>query len=602
MSLSVAVACSAGKFMIRVLKGLWAHIELRRRYQLGALLMLMLLASVAEMFSIGAVIPFLAVMSDPARAMAHPSIQRIAEWFNLTEAGDLLAIVAIGFGMASLFAGLVRVLLIYASSRLSFAVGADLSARIYLHTLYQPYIQHLSQNSSEVITGITSKSSNVINGALVPALMIVSSLMLLVTIICMLAFINPLITLGAMALFCAIYIGITLLMKRWLSINGTYIAKESVRVLRCLQEGLGGIREVLLEGNQERYCGEYRKADQVMRRAQGSNLFITQFPRFAMEGIGLFMIAMFAYMETRQNGNLGTLLPTLGVLALGASRMLPVLQHTYGSWANIQGNQAEIEDVLTLLSKGTAEKAADYELVDQIRFTESIALDRLSFSYDAEPVLREISVTLRKGDCMGIVGRSGSGKSTLVDIIMGLLDPDTGSIQIDGQRLTRANLRSWQRHIAHVPQTIFLVDGNIAENIGFGLPGRVPTDEELFRAAIAAGLGDLVQRPEDLYRIHVGERGARISGGQRQRIAIARALLRQADLIVFDEATSALDEKTEADIVSMIQRLDQSKTIIMISHRMAALKHCNVIVEVVGGKLLRRELESAQVLHSNLVT
>jgi ABC-type multidrug transport system fused ATPase/permease subunit len=571
--------------MIRVLKGLWVHIELRRRYQLGALLMLMLLASVAEMFSIGAVIPFLSVMADPARAMAQPSIQLIFEWFNLTEEGDLLAVIAIGFGVASLFAGLVRVILIYFSTRLSYAIGADLSARIYLNTLFQPYIRHLSRNSSEVITGITSKSSNVINGALVPALMIVNSSMLLISVIGLLSYIDPLITLGAIASFGGIYLGITLLMKRWLAINGTHIAKESVQVLRCLQEGLGGIREVLLEGNQERYCEEYRKSDRVMRRAQGSNLFITQFPRFAMEGLGLFMIAMFAYVETRLNGDLGTLLPTLGVLALGASRMLPVLQHTYGSWANIQGNMAEIEDVLALLDKSTAEKVSDYKHVEQLRFIDSIALDRLCFSYGAESVLREVSVTLQKGDCIGIVGRSGSGKSTLVDIIMGLLDPSSGSIRIDGQRLNRANLRSWQRLIAHVPQTIFLVDGNIADNIAFGLPDRIPTDEELYRAAIAAGLGDIVQRPEDLYRIHVGERGARISGGQRQRIAIARALLRQADLIVFDEATSALDEKTEADIVSMIQRLDHSKTIIIISHRMAALRNCNRILRIDGGKL-----------------
>lgn len=587
--------------MINVLRGLWVHIDQRRRYQLGALLILMMLASVAEVFSIGAVIPFLAVMADPARAMTHPSIQRIVEGFNLTDPGDLLAFIAIGFGVACMLAGLVRVLLIYASTRLSFAIGADLSARIYLHTLYQPYIRHLSQNSSEVIAGITSKSSNVINGALVPALMIVSSSMLLATIISMLAYINPMITLGAMASFGGIYLGITLLMKRWLGVNGALISKESVRVVRCLQEGLGGIREVLLEGNQERYCEEYRKADMVMRRAQGSNLFITQFPRFAMEGLGLFMIAIFAYVETRLNGDLSSLLPTLGVLALGAGRMLPVLQHTYGSWANIQGNLAEVEDVLILLEKATSERASGYEPEVQVSFTESIVLDRLSFSYGPEPVLREVSVTFQKGDCIGIIGRSGSGKSTLVDVIMGLLDPDTGSIQIDGQQLTRANLRSWQRHIAHVPQTIFLVDGNIADNIGFGLPGRVPTSEELYRAAISAGLGDLVQRPEDLYRIYVGERGARISGGQRQRIAIARALLRKADLIVFDEATSALDEKTEGDIVSMIQHLDHNKTIIMISHRMAALKHCNKIFEVEGGGLVRRGLEGARLLHSNTI-
>jgi ATP-binding cassette, subfamily B, bacterial PglK len=571
--------------MLKTVRKLWPYIEVRRKRQLAALLLLMLLASVAEMFSIGAVIPFLAVMADPARAMAHPLIHRFAEFFNLMEAGELLAVIAIGFGLASLFAGLVRVLLLYSSTRLSYAIGADLSARIYLYTLNQPYIRHLKQNSSEVIAGITSKSNNVINGALVPALMIVSSLMLLVAIIGMLAYINPLITIGAMVSFGGLYVGMTLFMKRRLAVNGRHIADESVRVLRCLQEGLGGIREVILEDNQELYSGEYRKADRVMRRAQGSNVFITQFPRLAMEGMGLFMIAMFAFAMIRVNGNLSNMLPTLGVLALGASRMLPVLQHAYGSWANIQGSLAEIEDVLALLDEGTVDRMRKNDVVDQIRFAEKIVLSQLNFSYGEDQVLKDISITFQKGDCIGIVGRSGSGKSTLVDIIMGLLQPDAGTIQIDDHTLTLDNLRSWQQHIAHVPQTIFLVDSNIADNIIFGLP-NLPTDDELYQIAIAAGLGDIVHCPKDLYRIQVGERGSRISGGQRQRVAIARALMRKADLIVFDEATSALDEKTEAEIVAMIQQLDCNKTIIIISHRKAALKHCNKIVRITDGQLL----------------
>lgn len=570
--------------MLNAFRRLWTYIESHRKGQLAALLLLMLLASVAEMFSIGAVIPFLAVMANPARALAQPSLHRLAEWLGVVGAGQLLAAIALGFGVAALISALVRVVLIYASSRLSYSIGADLSSRIYLHTLYQPYAKHLNRNSSEVIAGITSKSNNVIGGALVPALMIVNSLLLLVSIVGMLAYINLSITLGAAAVFGGIYIVMTQLMKRRLARNGERIAGESVRVLRCLQEGLGGIREVLLEGNQQLYCEEYRKADRGMREAQGSNVFISQFPRYAMEGLGLFAIAMFAFVQSRLPGGLDGMLPTLGALALGASRLLPVLQHAYGSWANIQGSLAEVEDVLVLLEEERIRPVGEAN-AEPLDFADQIALWQVGFSYGKEPVLRDVSALIRKGDCIGIVGRSGSGKSTLVDLIMGLLEPTTGSIAVDGKPLSAANMRAWQRHIAHVPQSIFLVDGNIADNIVFGMSGKVPAPRELYEIVVAVGLGDLVRSPEDLYRLSVGERGARISGGQRQRIAIARALVRKADVIVFDEATSALDEKTEAEIVAMLQRLDKSKTIIMISHRMAALKNCNRIFKIADGEL-----------------
>ena len=570
--------------MLNAFNRLWQHLESRRKRQLGGLLLLMLLASIAEMFSIGAVIPFLAVMANPEQALAQPAIHRLAEAIGILEPAPLLAAIALGFGVAALFAAAVRVLLIYTSSRLSFAIGANLSSRIYLHTLYQPYIKHLNRNSSEVIAGITSKSNNVIGGAVVPALMIVSSVMLLLTIVGMLAWINPLITLGAAVIFGGIYVTMTYFMKRQLARNGKRIADESVRVLRCLQEGLGGVREVLLEGNQQLYCDEYGKADRIMRNAQGSNLFIAQFPRYAIEGLGLFVIAMFAFYQSRLAGGLDDMLPKLGALALGASRLLPVLQQAYGSWANIQGSLAELEDVLALLDEDTIDATAAAN-VPPLAFAERISLRQMSYAYGDTLVLEDVSVTIRKGDCIGIVGRSGSGKSTLVDVIMGLLVPTAGTLAIDDVRLTPVNMRSWQMHIAHVPQTIFLVDGTIADNIVFGMAGAVPSPAELYQIILAVGLGDLVRSVDDLYRTSVGERGARISGGQRQRIAIARALVRKADLIVLDEATSALDEKTEAEIITMLQQLDKSKTIIMISHRMATIRHCNRIFRVENGRV-----------------
>jgi ATP-binding cassette, subfamily B, bacterial PglK len=569
--------------MLNAFQRLWNFIEPKRQYQLGAMLLLMLLASVAEMFSIGAVIPFLAVMANPTQALDQPSMRHLAQWLGAADPSALLAAIAISFGVAALFAAAVRVLLLYTSTRLSFSIGANLSSRIYLYTLHQPYIRHLNRNTSEVIAGITSKSNNVISGALLPALTIASSLMLMSTIVGMLMWINPAVTFGAVGVFGLIYVAMTLLMKRQLARNGQRISDESVQVLRCLQEGLGGIREVLLEGNQSLYCDEYRKADRILRDAQGSNVFISQFPRYAIEGLGLFMIAMFAFAQAGRVGGVDSMLPTLGALALGAGRLLPVLQHAYGSWAAIQGSMAELEDVLSLLEEDRLNPATVPR--EALPFAERIELNMIDFRYADKPILHGVTATIRKGDCIGIVGRSGSGKSTLVDLLMGLLVPDHGSIAIDGVMLTETNLRAWQERIAHVPQSIFLVDGSVADNLIFGMSGTPPSARELYDIVVAVGLGNLVQSPDDLYRLGVGERGARISGGQRQRIAIARALVRKADIIVFDEATSALDEQTEAEIVAMLQHLDKRKTIIMISHRMATLKHCNRLFAIADGRL-----------------
>ena len=571
-----------------LLKRLWTHINPRRRRQFGLLLVLMLFSSFAEILSIGAVLPFLAVLTAPERIFALPAIQPIIQVFKLTEPAQLLLPLTIIFGGAALVAGATRLLLLWASTRLSFAVGADLSASIYRRTLYQSYVVHCARNSSEVIDGISGKANGVIYSTIIPALTLISSSLMLAVILIALLSVEPFIALMAFGGFGLIYGFIMRFTRNRLSRNGQISARESTQVIKSLQEGLGGIRDVLIDASQATYCDIYSKADLPLRRAQASSMFISYSPRYAMEALGMVLIAVLAYSLAQQANGIAKAVPVLGALALGAQRLLPVLQQLYSSWTAIQVGQVSLQDTLELLDQPLPDYAGQLP-AEPLPFKRSISLNNLDFSYSTEMlyVLNGINLTITKGSRVGFIGTTGSGKSTLLDIIMGLLQPTNGTLEIDGQIVVPSNQCAWQTHIAHVPQAIYLADSSIEENIAFGVPKDQIDIERVRKAAQQAQIAESIEGWPEQYQTFVGERGIRLSGGQRQRIGIARALYKQADVIIFDEATSALDNETEKAVMDAIEGLSKDLTLLIIAHRLTTLKNCTQIVELGEGGIKR---------------
>lgn len=551
-------------------------------------MVLIVFTSFAEILGIGAVLPFLAVLTAPDDVFEHRLAQPFIQTMGFTSAEQLLLPLTIMFGVAALVAGVMRLLLLWASTRLSFAVGADLSIGIYRRTLYQPYSVHVSRNSSEVINGISGKSNSVIHSVIVPTLTLISSIVMLAAILIALLSVNPVIALLAFGGFGAIYALIIRLVRKRLMADSQRIASESTQVIKSLQEGLGGIRDVLIDGSQAAYCQIYRNADLPLRRAQGSSSFISLSPRYAMEALGMMLIAALAYALAQQSGGIAKAIPVLGALALGAQRLLPVLQQAYAAWSGIRGGQASLQDVVELLDQPLPEYA-DQPATKPLPFHQQICLKQLSFRYSLQTpwVLSGIDLAINKGSRVGIIGTTGSGKSTLLDIVMGLLSPTQGTLEIDGQTITPSNGRSWQAHIAHVPQAIFLADSTIEENIAFGIPKEQIDTARVRTAARQAQIADLIASWPKQYQTPVGERGIRLSGGQRQRIGIARALYKQADVIIFDEATSALDNETEQAVMQAIEGLADDLTIIIIAHRLTTLKNCTLLVELSQGKIKR---------------
>lgn len=566
---------------IHLTKKLLLLMERRRRYQFLILLTLMILTSMFEVISIGAVIPFLGVLIEPSSIFELPASQPFIQFLGVDQPTQIIFPISALFASAVLMAGAMRVLLLWASVKFSFILGVDLSVSIFSQVINQPYIAHTKQNSSDIISAISIKIAQVINGVVLSLLNMISSFIIVTAIITILIIINPSASLIAILFFSALYLFFYLYVKQKVKVNSLNVNRASSSLMKILQEALGGIRDIIINGNQQFYRSIFWRADLVFRKSLGNTLFITNSPRYFMETFGVLLIVLLAYMlSTQGEKSFADGIPVLGALALGAQRLLPVMQVLYNSWGNIKGTHFVLEEVLGFLNLNDAKTMN--AINDDCTFEKNIRLKDVSFGYDENslPAINNINLEIKKGDCIGIIGKTGSGKSTLIDIMMGLLDPTHGTLEVDENIITTSNRRSWQSRIAHVPQNIYLSDSTIEENIAFGIPVEEIDSNLVRRAAKSANIDSVINEWPLKYKTILGERGIRLSGGQRQRIGIARALYRQADVLFLDEATSSVDTSTESSIMEAIEELGNDVTLIIIAHRITTLKNCSRILEL----------------------
>jgi len=546
------------------------------------------ISALAEVFSIGAVIPFLAVLTSPERVFEYRLVRQLGEYFGISSPSEILLPITIIFCSAVVLAGLTRFLVAFVNTKFSNALGADLSIGMYRRTLYQPYSVHISRNTSEIIAGITGKANSIVGGSVLPILNLTGSAITLIMTVTAVIIIEPFIAISCLLGFSIIYAIFAWIAKRSLKRDGLRISLESTRVIKALQEGLGGIRDVLIDGTQEYYCKLYRNADLPLRNAQANVTIFSVTPRYGVEALSMVLISCLAYVLAKKTEGMSGSIPIIGALALTAQRLLPVLQLAYQSYSSIIAGKATLQDGLELLEQPVTSN--DYSPVTgPMKFEKAIDVKGLSFRYNPQSqwVLSDVNLTIQKGQRIGFIGKTGSGKSTLIDIIMGLLIPGQGTVDVDGVKISSVNRRNWQAHISHVPQNIFLSDATIAENIAFGLDQKEVDQERVKVAAQYAQLSETIESWPEKYQTQVGERGIRLSGGQRQRIGIARALYRRADIIVFDEATSALDNETEKSVMDAISKFQSSMTILMVAHRLTTLRSCDLIIELSEGRIKR---------------
>jgi ABC-type bacteriocin/lantibiotic exporter with double-glycine peptidase domain len=572
--------------MIKIAYDLWQmHLTSRRKIQFILIIILSIIAAFFEIISIGSIVPFLTVLSKPESVFKIKYFQGLFNIFHITTPDQLVTPIVICFGIVTFFSGVIRYAMIWSSTLWTFKVQSDLEIKIYRTTLYQPYNFHTSHNSSEIISVLTQKFTSLKNGIITPMITITSNFFIIVGIIFTLFLINPLISAYTLIGFISIYSVVVYFSRNILSNYSKKISNDYTNLTKKLQESFGGIRDILLDGSQEAFNKSFAKTEVSLRNNQANSSIIQLAPKTIIETLATLLFIFIAYSSKDPDGYYSAI-PILGAFSFAALRLLPLIHQLFGIWATMKTEYFSVIDVLDFLNNKIPEQYQNSSSF-QISFNSHILIENLSFKYNQNSpfTLNSINLNIPKGSRIGVVGKTGSGKSTLLDIIMGLLTPTKGKIKIDNVTLTEKNIHSWQSRIAHVPQNIFLTDQTVEENIAFGSSKKSINEERVkYVSQMAKIADDIISWPKQ-YKTNVGERGVLLSGGQRQRIGIARALYKEADVLIFDEATNALDTDTETSVMETIENLPGHITMFIIAHRISTLKSCNFIIEVDSGTI-----------------
>ncbi|MFN3926822.1 MAG: ABC transporter ATP-binding protein [Pseudanabaenaceae cyanobacterium] len=561
---------------------LFSFLGSRHQHQLGWLLGLMILVGICEVCGVASSVPFLMALTNLDRLFNHPKMQLFLKLTGITAPDQLLVVVIIGFIGVTVITNLLRITSICMQNILTSKISCDLSQQMYTKIMAQPYLFYNQHHTSEIVQSLLWAKNLAANFS-IPILLIISNSFIVLFLMIGLLLID-----GQVAVIAGLVLASTYgLLYQWrkykLTRNSVILTETEQAINQLTMESLGNIKDILLGGQQGYFSRIYTSLTNSYNQAQTENQTIFLTPRYFLEAVAITSISLLA-LTIGQRG-----IPVLGSFAIAANRLLPAFQQIFSCLGIVQAYQEQMQVVITALQRPIDPLQA-LTVKEPFHFREALVLDQVWFRYNPDDrwVLKDLSLRIPARTAIGFVGTTGSGKSTTADLILGLLTPEKGRVLVDGQPLAGERLRAWQQTIAHVPQAIFIADTTILENIALGID---PAEIDYERAQMAARLAQLeefILSLEQGYATHVGERGVRLSGGQRQRLGIARALYRQAQVLVFDEATSALDNTTEREVMKAIKSLSHNLTIIMIAHRLSTIEKCDLIYEFHQGQVIHQ--------------
>ena len=556
-------------------------ISKKRKIQIVILLFTLILGGFSELISISAVVPFLNLLTNKSELINNKIIVFLITNNFLSGDKQVFIFITLLFALASIFSLLIRLFNLRFSYRLSALIGNEISSMAYWKTINIPFIEYSKKNSGSIIAKLSTQTDMTIT-AIESFLNLLSSLIISLFIIITLLIISPGLTLISILILGSIYFLIASKSKDLLLNYSSKIGRSQINQVRIIQESLGNYRDIILNKKHKFYSKIYKIADLERRLSISNASFLGGFPRYMIETAALLLITLLAFLNSYKNNDTN-LIASLGAFALGTQKLLPSFQSIYSSFITIKARDIPINNVLGLLKQKINKKNYG-DLIKNFNFNKSIEIKNINFGYEKNNIfLNNISLTIRKGDKVGIIGKSGSGKSTLMDIIMGLILPINGDILIDGESIVKnKRIDNWQEKISHLSQNIYLNDSSFIDNITMDATISKKQKIKAINCAKSAHIHNFIESTKDGYYTNIGERGVKLSGGQKQRLGIARALYLESQILILDEATSALDKKTELSIINTIKDLDDNLTIFMITHREKCLEICDYILDIGG--------------------
>ena len=569
---------------------IWSLLTLAERRSVVRLLGLMLIGMALETLSVGLAIPALAILTQSDLAHRYPALQSLLQALGSPSQqtlviGSMLVLVGV-----YLIKALLLAFLAWQQTRFAYGVQVRLSQRLFTIYLHQPYTFHLQRNSAQLIRNIVTEVNQFTHSGLVSGMLLLTESLVLLGLCSLLFIVEPLgalITVSVLSLSAYGFHHITRgRLLRWGEIRQHH---EGLRI-QHLQQGLGGAKDAKLLGRETDFLEQYRIHNDQSARMGQMHSTLQHLPRLWLELLGVSGIAILVISMLAQDRALEAVLPTLGLFAAAAFRLMPSINRMLISIQSLRYCLPVIDTLSSELNLVTSEVVRTHNLVTP--FLAALELNQVTYTYPgaAKPALKDISLVIRRGESIGFIGASGAGKSTLVDILLGLLTPNSGEVRVDRVNI-RENLRNWQDQIGYVPQSIFLTDDTLRRNVAFGLPENKIDYNAITHAIRAAQLEEFVASLPDGLETLVGERGIRLSGGQRQRIGIARALYHDPPVLVLDEATSSLDTATERGVMEAVTALQGIKTLIIVAHRLSTVEHCDHLIRLEHGNVVAEERE-----------
>ena len=569
-------------------------LDSRERRNAIILFFMILITGILEAVGVGSLMPFLSVLSNPETVQENVYLAYAYQAFDFSDTDSFLLFLGSGVFCVVVFGLSFKALTQYALARFTHMRNYSLSTRLLRGYLARPYSWFLNRHSADLGKTLLSEVQQVISQALIPTAQFIAQSVIALCLLGMVLLMDPLMALMAATLLGGAYALIYAALRTYLQRIGADRVRANQERFQIAQEALGGIKEVKAAGLEAGYLAGFRKPAYRFARHQAGNMIAGQVPRFALEGLAVGgMLAVILVLLVTRDGDLGQVLPTIGVFAFAGMRLLPALQQVYQNATKLRFGKPALDAlhadlVQTQLDAQSKSRLNQAKKMPTLSLCHGLDLVEIEFWYPGadRPALQNLSLHIPAKSTVGIVGATGAGKTTAVDVILGLLVPNGGDLQVDGTSINENNVTSWQRKLGYVPQQIFLVDDSVTSNIAFGVPQEEVDQVAVERAARIAELHDFViQEMPQGYDTLVGERGIRLSGGQRQRIGIARALYHDPDVLILDEATSALDNFTEKAVMQAVHNLSNKKTIILIAHRLSTVQNCNCIYLFDHGRL-----------------